>query len=153
MAFKFSETEISGLIIVESSVWEDERGFFTEVYKKSDFEKFGIASFFVQENHSFSKKGVLRGLHQQIEPSAQAKLVRCIKGEIFDVAVDLRIGSATFEKWMGINLSAENKKQFFIPEGFLHGFCVLSDEAEFVYKLLPNITRRWKVVLFGMTPL
>jgi len=134
MAFKFSETEIPGLVIVESSVWEDRRGFFMEVFKKSDFEKFGIASFFTQENQSFSKKGVLRGLHQQIEPKAQAKLVRCVKGKIFDVAVDLRFKSPTYGKWIGVNLSAENKKQFFIPKGFLHGFCVLSEEAEIIYK-------------------
>lgn len=134
MAFKFDETEIPGLIIIESSIWEDERGFFTEIYKKSEFEKVGIASFFIQENYSFSKKGVLRGLHIQAEPKAQAKLVRCIRGEIFDVAVDLRLKSPTYGKWVGVNLSSENKKQFFIPEGFLHGFCVLSDGAEVIYK-------------------
>ncbi|MFA5098662.1 MAG: dTDP-4-dehydrorhamnose 3,5-epimerase [Candidatus Paceibacterota bacterium] len=134
MAFKFSEVEIPGPIIIESSIWKDERGFFTEIFKKSDFEKFGITGFFTQENKSFSKKGVLRGLHMQINPKAQAKLIWCVRGEIFDVAVDLRLKSPTYGKWIGINLSAENKKQFFIPEGFLHGFCVLSDEAEIVYK-------------------
>ena len=133
--FKFTKTEIPEVILVEPQVFGDERGFFLEAYKKSEFINNGITVDFVQDNHSKSKAKVLRGLHFQTGYSAQAKLVRCIKGEIFDVAVDLRQGSSTFLKWVGYVLSEENKKELFIPaEGFAHGFCVLSDEAEITYK-------------------
>jgi dTDP-4-dehydrorhamnose 3,5-epimerase len=106
-----------------------------EVYKESEFKKFGIKESFIQDNHSKSKKGVLRGLHYQIHPKAQAKLIRCIKGEIFDVAVDIRKGSPYYGKWIGENLSEENRSILYIPVGFAHGFLVLSDEAEVIYKI------------------
>ncbi len=131
--FKKIETEIDGLYIIEPTVFGDNRGFFLESYNKKEFEEIGIADEFVQDNHSKSKKGVLRGLHFQTKHS-QGKLVRVIKGSVFDVAVDLRKGSKTFGKWFGVELSAENKKMFFIPENFAHGFLTLEDETEFMYK-------------------
>lgn len=131
--FKFNETSIEGVYIIEPTVFGDERGYFMETYQKEVFSNGGISAEFVQDNQSKSKKGVLRGLHfQYTEP--QGKLVRVIKGEVFDVAVDLRSDSDTYGKWVGVVLSSENKKQFYIPEGFAHGFLVLSDEAEFTYK-------------------
>lgn len=132
--FNFIKTTIDGVIIVEPTAFGDSRGYFMETYQKEDFIKGGITVDFVQDNQSMSTKGVLRGLHFQKQFS-QSKLVRCIRGEVFDVAVDLREGSPTFGKWEGVLLSAENKKQFFIPKDFAHGFLVLSDEAEFVYKV------------------
>ena len=131
--FKFTYTEIEGVFIAEPAVFPDERGYFMETYNENDFKEEGIDLTFVQDNQSKSSKGVLRGLHfQKTQP--QGKLVRVISGEVFDVAVDLRKASKTYGKWVGVTLSAENKKQFFIPKGFAHGFVVLSDEAEFVYK-------------------
>ncbi len=127
------ETGIDGLYVIEPTVFEDNRGFFMESYNKRDFEEIGINANFVQDNHSKSVKGVLRGLHFQKE-YPQAKLVRAIKGEVYDVAVDLRKDSKTYGKYYGVLLSEENKKQFFIPRGFAHGFLVISDEAEFLYK-------------------
>ena len=124
---------IEGLYIIEPEVHGDERGYFMETYNFRDLENAGLSLKFVQDNQSMSRKGVLRGLHYQKE-HPQGKLVRVIKGEVFDVAVDLRKDSPTFGKWHGIILSAENKKQFYISEGFAHGFLVLSDEAEFCYK-------------------
>jgi dTDP-4-dehydrorhamnose 3,5-epimerase len=131
--FAFTETEIKGVYIIEPKVFGDHRGYFMETYNYEDFKKAGLDMIFVQDNQSKSKKGVLRGLHYQ-NPNSQGKLVRVISGEVFDVAVDLRKGSATYGKWAGVVLSAENKKQFYVPEGFAHGFLVLSEEAEFVYK-------------------
>ena len=131
--FTFTETSIEGLVIVDVKSYGDERGWFMETYKKPDFEQGGITCDFVQDNQSFSVKGVLRGLHYQIE-HPQAKLVRVIRGEVFDVAVDLRPDSESCGRWEGVVLSAENRRQFFIPRGFAHGFLVLSDEAEFCYK-------------------
>lgn len=131
--FKRNDTSIEGVYIIEPTVFGDDRGYFMETYSKKDFEEIGITTEFVQDNQSKSKKGVLRGLHFQKE-NTQAKLVRCISGEVFDVAVDLRPGSETYGKWEGVILSAENKKMFFIPKGFAHGFLVLSDSAEFSYK-------------------
>ena len=131
--FTFIETSIEGLKIVESRCFGDDRGSFMETYKKPDFIAGGIDVEFVQDNQSYSMKGVLRGLHYQIN-HPQSKLVRVIKGKVFDVAVDIREGSPTFGKWEGVILSAENKRQFFIPKGFAHGFLVLSDDAEFCYK-------------------
>ncbi len=125
--------EIEGLKVIEPSVFGDERGYFMEVYNYNDFAAAGIDCTFVQDNQSSSKKGVLRGLHFQIN-YPQDKLVRVVSGEVFDVAVDLREGSRTYGKWYGVRLSAENKKQFFIPKNFAHGFIVLSDNAEFSYK-------------------
>ncbi len=128
------ETSIEGVYIIEPTVFGDERGYFMETYNKADFQELGLNYEFVQDNQSMSKKGVLRGLHFQKEHT-QAKLVRCIKGEVFDVAVDLRPGSKTYGKWEGIILTQENKKMFMVPRGFAHGFLVLSDEAQFTYKI------------------
>ncbi|EEZ4277512.1 dTDP-4-dehydrorhamnose 3,5-epimerase, partial [Escherichia coli] len=129
------KTEIPDVLIFEPKVFGDERGFFFESFNQKVFEEaVGRKVEFVQDNHSKSSKGVLRGLHYQLEPYAQGKLVRCVVGEVFDVAVDIRKSSSTFGKWVGVNLSAENKRQLWIPEGFAHGFLVLSETAEFVYK-------------------
>ena len=133
MPFEFEKQKIEDVILVKPKVFGDNRGFFMESYKKSDFYDNGIAVEFNQDNHSKSVKGVLRGLHFQTKNS-QGKLVRVIKGEVFDVGVDLRPGSPTFGKWAGAVLSSENKKQLYIPEEFAHGFLVMSEEAEFVYK-------------------
>jgi len=124
---------IEGLCIIEPAVHGDNRGYFMETYNQNDMHEAGLDMVFVQDNQSMSVKGVLRGLHFQ-KQYAQGKLVRVIKGAVFDVAVDLRKGSATFGKWYGVELTAENHKQFYIPEGFAHGFLVLSDAAEFCYK-------------------
>jgi dTDP-4-dehydrorhamnose 3,5-epimerase len=126
--------EIEGLKEITPTVFGDARGYFYETYQYEDYKAAGIGEVFVQDNQSASKRGVLRGLHFQIE-HPQAKLVRVIKGEVFDVAVDLRKGSPTYGQWHGVILSEENKKQFFIPENFAHGFLVLSDYAEFCYKV------------------
>lgn len=131
--FTFTETSIEGVLVVDVTVYGDERGYFVETYKRSDFVSGGIDAEFVQDNQSSSTKGVLRGLHFQIE-HPQSKLVRVVRGEVFDVAVDLRPDSPTYGKWEGVVLSAENKRQFFVPRGFAHGFLVLSDVAEFCYK-------------------
>ncbi|OBU41028.1 dTDP-4-dehydrorhamnose 3,5-epimerase [Photobacterium phosphoreum] len=132
---KVIETEIPDVKIIEPDVFGDERGFFMETWNQNTFEKLvtGKPTKFVQDNHSKSKKGILRGLHYQTE-NTQGKLVRVVSGEVFDVAVDIRKGSPTFGKWVGVYLSAENKRQLWVPEGFAHGFYVTSDEAEFVYK-------------------
>ncbi|BDR38650.1 dTDP-4-dehydrorhamnose 3,5-epimerase [Escherichia coli] len=129
------KTEIPDVLIFKPKVFADERGFFFESFNQKVFEEaVGRKVEFVQDNHSKSSKGVLRGLHYQLEPYAQGKLVRCVVGEVFDVAVDIRKSSPTFGKWVGVNLSAENKRQLWIPEGFAHGFLVLSETAEFAYK-------------------
>ncbi|MBP3204339.1 MAG: dTDP-4-dehydrorhamnose 3,5-epimerase [Lachnospiraceae bacterium] len=125
--------EIEGLKVITPKVFGDARGYFCETYQYEDYKAAGIPQVFVQDNQSASKRGVLRGLHFQ-KKFAQDKLVRVIRGEVFDVAVDLREGSPTFGKWFGVRLSEENKKQFFIPKNFAHGFLVLSDHAEFCYK-------------------
>lgn len=131
--FERRETGIEGLCVIKPTVFEDSRGFFMETYQKQDFAEIGITQEFVQDNQSKSSKGVLRGLHFQKE-YAQSKLVRVIKGAVYDVAVDLRKDSKTYGKYYGVTLTEENKLQFFIPKGFAHGFLVLSDEAEFTYK-------------------
>lgn len=131
--FKFTDMDIEGMFLVEPAVFEDNRGYFMETYNEADFKNAGYDLTFVQDNQSKSSKGVLRGLHFQVN-YPQGKLVRVIKGEVFDVGVDLREGSGTYGQWFGAILSDENKKQLFIPKGFAHGFLVLSDEAEFVYK-------------------
>lgn len=131
--FSFKETDIEGVFVIEPKCYGDNRGYFLETYKKSDFDAAGLIYDFVQDNQSSSRKGVLRGLHfQKTQP--QAKLVRVLKGEVFDVAVDLRGDSETYGKWVGVLLSEENKKQLMIPRGFAHGFVVVSDYAEFAYK-------------------
>ena len=131
--FQFTKTGIEGLVVVEPKVFGDNRGYFMETYNYNDFKAAGLDMVFVQDNQSKSKKGVLRGLHFQ-KKNPQGKLVRVVSGEVYDVAVDLRKGSDTYGKWYGVLLSAENKKQFYVPEGFAHGFVVMSETAEFVYK-------------------
>ena len=130
----FIKSKIDGLVIIEPSVFGDDRGFFMETYNQKVFAENGIDVVFVQDNHSQSTKGVLRGLHFQKPPFSQDKLIRCTRGEVLDVAVDLRKNSPTFGQYEAVILSEENKKQFFIPQGFAHGFLVLSDIADFQYK-------------------
>ncbi len=131
--FNFIQTGIADLYEIEPTVFGDARGYFMETYHKEEFMQAGLTMNFVQDNESMSQKGVLRGLHFQLK-HPQGKLVRVTKGEVFDVAVDIRVGSDTFGKWHGVYLSSDNKKQYYVPEGFAHGFLVLSDIAEFVYK-------------------
>lgn len=131
--FTFKQTSIKDVFVIETKKFGDERGYFTETYKKQDFDKAGLKYDFVQDNQSKSKKGVLRGLHYQ-KTFPQAKLVRCLEGEVFDVCVDLRKNSETYGKWEGVVLSGEKGNQFMIPRGFAHGFLVLSDTATFCYK-------------------
>ena len=127
-------TELSGLLIIEPHVFEDERGYFYESYNVLKFAEYQIDTVFLQDNQSKSMYGVIRGLHFQLEPYSQAKLVRVLEGEIYDVAVDIRLNSATFGKWFGLHLSSDNKQQLFIPVGFAHGFSVLSESAVVLYK-------------------
>lgn len=130
---QFTETELPGVILIEPRLFRDDRGFFLEVYHREKFRRGGIDEEFVQDNHSRSSRDTLRGLHAQ-EPNPQGKLVRCVAGEIWDVAVDIRRSSPTFRQWVGVVLSAENFRQLWIPTGFAHGFCVLSEIAEVEYK-------------------
>ena len=134
MPFEFKLTEIEGIILISPKLFKDERGYFMEIYKKSDFFQNEIKEKFVQDNQSKSIKNTIRGLHYQIPPFAQGKLVRCVKGKIFDVAVDIRKNSPTFGKWVGIYLSEENKNMMYLPVGFAHGFYTVSEIAEVVYK-------------------
>ncbi|PML92251.1 dTDP-4-dehydrorhamnose 3,5-epimerase [Vibrio breoganii] len=145
---KVIETEIPDVKIIEPAVFGDERGFFMETWQQKKFEELvtGKPIQFVQDNHSKSKKGILRGLHYQTE-NTQGKLVRVISGEVFDVAVDIRKGSSTFGHWVGVYLSAENRRQLWIPEGFAHGFYVTSEEAEFVYKCTDYYNPKFEIVL------
>ena len=130
---KVTPCEIEGLYVIEPTVFKDERGYFVETYNQNDMKEAGLDMVFVQDNQSISVRGVLRGLHFQ-KQYPQGKLVRVVRGKVFDVAVDLRADSKTYGKWFGVELSDENMKQFYIPEGFAHGFLVLSDVAEFCYK-------------------
>lgn len=134
MPFDFKNLDLPDVVLVEPKVFSDGRGYFLETFKYSDFDSFGLSASFVQDNYSFSEKGVLRGLHWQNNPQAQAKLVQCLSGEIFDVAVDIRKNSPTYGQWVAEVLSAENKKLLYVPVGFAHGFCVLSDQAKILYK-------------------
>lgn len=131
---KFLKTDIDGIIVIEPKVFGDERGFFMEAYKKSVYAQKGLSVDFVQDNHSKSAKGVLRGLHYQLSSHPMGKLVRALRGEIFDVGVDLRRGSPTYGKWFGLILSESNKKMIYFPPGFAHGFYTLSEVAEVMYK-------------------
>ncbi len=140
---ELEQTAISDLKVLCPKVFGDARGFSMETFRANDFEALGITGPFVQDNHSGSHRGILRGLHYQIR-QPQGKLVRVIVGEVFDVAVDLRRSSPTFGKWQGVRLSAENKKQFWVPAGFAHGFYVLSEWAEFVYKLTDYYAPQWE---------
>jgi len=130
----FTETKIRDLFVIEPQVFKDPRGYFLESYSQKIFADNGLHITFVQDNHSRSSRNVLRGLHFQKPPFAQDKLIRVTSGEVFDVAVDIRVGSSTYGKYESVVLSAENHKMFFIPAGFAHGFCVLSEEADFLYK-------------------
>lgn len=134
MSFEFKRLEIPEIVLITPRVFNDARGFFMEVYKHSDFFRAGITGHFVQDNHSKSERNVLRGLHYQKNPKAQGKLVRCLKGRIFDVAVDIRKGSPTYGKWVSAELSEENSHMLYIPPAFAHGFLALSDTAEIIYK-------------------
>ncbi|MGI6776618.1 MAG: dTDP-4-dehydrorhamnose 3,5-epimerase [Acetivibrionales bacterium] len=131
--FKFSETNLKGVFMIEPEIFKDNRGYFMEVYNYNEFKSAGLTADFVQDNQSYSKKGVLRGLHYQ-KQYPQCKLVRVIQGRIFDVAVDIRVESPTYKKWFGTVLSSDNRKQIYIPQGFAHGFLVLSEEAIIEYK-------------------
>jgi dTDP-4-dehydrorhamnose 3,5-epimerase len=135
MPFRFRRLSIPDLILVEVDQFGDHRGFFMETYKRSAFVAHGIAAQFVQDNYSRSAQGVLRGLHYQKHPQAQGKLVMVLQGEIFDVAVDIRQGSPTYGQWEGLTLSAQQAHMLYIPPGFAHGFCVLSEMADFTYKV------------------
>jgi dTDP-4-dehydrorhamnose 3,5-epimerase len=134
MPFSFEKTPLEGVLIVRPRVFDDDRGFFFESYKASEFRAAGIDQAFVQDNHSRSDRGVLRGLHMQLPPHAQAKLVRVTRGSVWDIAVDMRKGSATFGRWFGLELSETNRTMLFIPRGFAHGFVTLSEQAELQYK-------------------
>lgn len=148
----FTETEIPGLLIFEPDVFEDDRGYFFESYNELKFNRQGIFIQWLQDNQSSSLGGVIRGLHYQLPPFAQAKLVRVLKGKILDVAVDLRKGSPTFRKSFNIILSAKNKKQLLIPEGFAHGFSVLSDKADVMYKCNAAYNKESEVGIFYNDP-
>lgn len=133
---RWFDASLSGALIIEPSVYEDNRGFFMESYNARDFAEQGVNINFVQDNHSYSaKKGILRGLHYQLQPKAQTKLVRVTAGAIYDIIVDIRQGSPTFGKWNGFILSAENKRQLLVPEGFAHGFCTIEPHTEVLYKV------------------
>jgi dTDP-4-dehydrorhamnose 3,5-epimerase len=164
-----SETKLKGVKIIEPDCIGDHRGWFMETYSTTKYEAIGISATFVQDNHSMSaKKGTLRGLHYQKNPMAQSKLVRCTKGTVIDVAVDLRKGSPTFKQWISVELSAENKKQLYIPRGFAHGFICLTDDVEFEYKVDnfyskendsgiryndPSIAVNWAGLMNGIDPI
>ena len=134
MPFDFKKTPLKGLLLIQPRFFEDERGFFMETYKKSDFVRAGISENFTQDNHSYSSKGVLRGIHFQKDPHAQGKLVRCVKGAVWDVAVDLRPKSETFGHWYGTEISEGNKTMLYVPPDFGHGFVTLQDNTHFLYK-------------------
>ncbi len=134
MPFNFKKLSIPEVILITPEIFSDSRGYFSETYKYSDFVKAGIKEYFIQDNYSFSYKGVLRGLHYQKNPDAQAKLVQCLKGKIFDVVVDIRKNSPDYSKWVGIELSEENRLMLYVPSGFAHGFVVISETAEVLYK-------------------
>ncbi len=133
MSFISKKLSIPGVVLITPRVFYDKRGFFVEIYKYHEFKKMGIAEKWVQVNHSKSCQKTLRGLHYQKNPKAQAKLIQVVAGEVFDVCVDIRRGSPSFGKWIGVRLSAKNAKMLYIPKGFAHGFCVLSKEAEVIY--------------------
>ncbi len=134
MPFEFKSLDIPGLVLVQPQVLGDDRGFFFELYKHTDFAREGIKGHLVQDNYSRSEKGVLRGLHYQKTPKAQGKLVMCMRGRIYDVAVDIRKGSPCYGKWIGVELTEENRLMLYVPPGFAHGFQVLSDAADVMYK-------------------
>jgi dTDP-4-dehydrorhamnose 3,5-epimerase len=134
MPFTFTHTDLPGVVLIEPRIFGDHRGFFLETYKHSEFAAAGLDVTFVQDNHSCSSRGTVRGLHYQRPPHGQGKLIRVIAGEVFDVAVDIRRDSATFGKWIGTTLSAANRRQLYVPPWCAHGFCVVSEQAEVIYK-------------------
>lgn len=134
MPFNFTKLSLPGTLLIKDDVFSDERGLFMETYRHSEFAREGITEYFIQDNYSRSKKNVLRGLHYQRKPNAQGKLVYCLTGRIFDVAVDIRKDSPTYARWFGIEMSEENRLALYLPSGFAHGFLVLSDTAEVMYK-------------------
>jgi len=140
MPFSFTKTHIPGVMVIEYKKFDDNRGFFMETFQSSEFADHGIALPFVQDNYSHSVRGVLRGLHYQKNPFAQGKLVLVLKGSVFDVGVDIRQGSPTYGEWIGETLSAENQKMLYLPPGMAHGFCVLSEEVDFFYKVTADYT-------------
>ena len=167
MPFTFLPLRLPGVVMVAPKRFEDERGYFLETYKASEFAAQGLLDGFVQDNYSHSTQGVLRGLHYQRPPKAQAKLVRALRGEIFDVVVDIRQGSPTFGQWLGVTLSDKDDRMLYVPSGFAHGFCVLSDEADVVYKVTaeyapeteggllwndPDIDIRWPIHTPKLSP-
>jgi len=152
MPFRFAPTAIADVILIDPPLFPDERGFFMESYKRSEFAAAGIEGNFVQCNHSKSSRGIVRGLHYQKHPKAQAKLVRALSGEIYDVAVDLRRDGPTYGKWIGATLSAENRKMLYVPVGFAHGFCVLSAEAEILYMTTEEYAPREEAGLLWNDP-
>lgn len=143
---KFSPTDIPDVIRIEPKVFEDERGFFMETFKEDEFRNIGIPTSFVQDNHSRSRQGVLRGMHYQIR-QAQGKLVRVVLGEVFDVAVDMRKVSPTFGRWVGMRMSAESRDEIWIPAGFAHGFYALSEWADIIYKVTAPYASKWERTL------
>ena len=150
---KVRPLSIPDILLIEPEVFKDDRGFFFESFNQADFEKeTNLSPTFVQENHSRSNKGVLRGLHYQLPPKAQDKLLRVVKGEIFDIAVDIRKGSSTFGKWLGETLSEKNEKQIWIPKGFAHGFLVVSESAEVVYKTTEEYAPKYERCIFWNDP-
>ena len=156
MPFSFKRLEIPDVVLIEPKAFNDDRGYFMESYKRSDFEAFGIKYDFVQDNHSKSRKGTMRGLHYQMEPFAQGKLVRVVSGRIFDVAVDIREGSKDFGRWAGVELSAANKLMVFVPPGFAHGFLAMEDNTEVLYKATSEYSKehegglRWNDPALGI---
>jgi dTDP-4-dehydrorhamnose 3,5-epimerase len=152
MNFKFKKLLIPDIILITPEVFEDTRGTFAETYKKSIFQKVEIKTNFVQDNHAKSKKNVLRGLHYQLPPMEQAKLIMCTKGTIFDVAVDIRKSSPYYGKWVGYSLSEENKNMLFIPAGFAHGYLVTSEEAAIIYKVSKEYSGEHERGIFWKDP-
>jgi dTDP-4-dehydrorhamnose 3,5-epimerase len=157
MSLTFTPTALPGVLIVDPAIFTDDRGLLMETYKKSEFDAAGVNAHFVQENHSRSLHGTLRGLHLQREPKAQAKLVRVIDGVVFEVVADVRSQSPTFGQWVGITLSGENRRSLFVPAGYAHGFCVTSAEAQVVYKMTEEYAPelewgvRWNDPVLGIT--
>jgi dTDP-4-dehydrorhamnose 3,5-epimerase len=146
MPFEFQRLKIPEVILIIPKIFIDDRGFFFESYKSSEFQDNGITENFVQDNHSKSSKGVLRGLHYQLPPFAQGKLVRCIKGEIFDVAVDIRRTSPFFGNWVGITLNQDNHQMLYIPPGFAHGFYTMENDTEIIYEIIYKVTAEYSEV-------
>jgi len=152
MPFNFRELEIPGVVLIEPQTFSDERGYFAETYKYSDFSAFGITDRFTQDNHSHSTKSTLRGLHYQRQPAAQGKLIRVVVGKIFDVAVDMRRGEPTYAKWVSAELSAENGHMLFLPPWCAHGFCILSEEADLIYKMTQEDAPEYETTILWNDP-